>query len=370
LKVLGAGRYIDLIDESSMRYFCKYCKVWLADDKPSRSLHDNGAKHKQKVLDFNKEKKEAKLAAESEAARVERELANADRAARAAMAQDFGSSVMVNGGQQPEKNSANTYTHEKQVKIKQEHNNFQKDSTIAPVKPIDNNVQQPTAAAVVVKIIEEGGLYFMEGGSCVDDLLSGVTCEYYNDAVSKWVPAVISVRTDTDILNPSFDVTFFDVSGEGGGIPDMATGVRADQIRLPVDEDTAKVMVSSRKGVVEVKPVMVESTGLGVWQSVEVVEKESDDGSSSDESEDNFIPKAKSSNKMSFKKRNVQNMLGTADDDSNNNDSYKGVRLDTFVAPEPISLSKGAGVTFKKKSGFKSGGRSEKKFRVKDADVD
>lgn len=356
-----------------MRYFCKYCKVWLADDKPSRSLHDNGAKHKQKVLDFNKEKKEAKLAAESEAARVEQELANADRAARAAMAQDFGSgSVMASNGQPNGDFAANTYTQDK-VKVKQEprFNSTMNDSTIAAHmsgKLLDNSAQPAVAAVAVVKMIKEGGLYFTEGASCVDQLLSGVTCEYYNDAASKWVPAVISVRTDTIKEDICFDVTFFDVTGEGGGIPDMATGVRSDKIRLPVDEDTAKAILSSGQGVIEVKPELVETTGLGVWQSVEVVENEDANESGSDESEDNFIPKAKSSNnKISFKKRNVQNMLG-ADDDSNINSSYKGVQLDAFVAPEPISLSKGAGVAFKKKGGFKSGAGSQKKFRVKEAD--
>jgi WW domain-binding protein 4 len=34
---------------STPKWFCRYCKVWIADNKPSRQHHEQGAKHQDLV---------------------------------------------------------------------------------------------------------------------------------------------------------------------------------------------------------------------------------------------------------------------------------------------------------------------------------
>jgi len=37
---------------SHKRYHCKYCNIYIADDKPSRTQHENGLRHKGNVERF------------------------------------------------------------------------------------------------------------------------------------------------------------------------------------------------------------------------------------------------------------------------------------------------------------------------------
>ena len=61
------------------KYFCKYCNIYIADDKPSRTQHEGGLRHKGNVERFVRglykagEKKKQDLEEEKrEMARVER----------------------------------------------------------------------------------------------------------------------------------------------------------------------------------------------------------------------------------------------------------------------------------------------------------
>ena len=42
---------------SQAKYYCKICCCYIADNKPSRQHHDNGLKHKQKLEQFQKQRK-------------------------------------------------------------------------------------------------------------------------------------------------------------------------------------------------------------------------------------------------------------------------------------------------------------------------
>lgn len=37
---------------SNKKYFCKYCNIYIADDKPSRTQHESGLRHKGNVERF------------------------------------------------------------------------------------------------------------------------------------------------------------------------------------------------------------------------------------------------------------------------------------------------------------------------------
>lgn len=46
---------------SQAKYYCKFCKQWMADNKATRQLHDLGEKHKSQVEYFHKKKSDDKL---------------------------------------------------------------------------------------------------------------------------------------------------------------------------------------------------------------------------------------------------------------------------------------------------------------------
>ena len=64
---------------SHKKYFCKYCNIYIADDKPSRTQHEGGLRHKGNVERFVRglykagEKRKADLEEEKrEMARIEK----------------------------------------------------------------------------------------------------------------------------------------------------------------------------------------------------------------------------------------------------------------------------------------------------------
>jgi radical SAM superfamily enzyme len=46
---------------SQSKYYCKFCKQWMADNKATRQLHDLSEKHKSQVEYFHKKKSDDKL---------------------------------------------------------------------------------------------------------------------------------------------------------------------------------------------------------------------------------------------------------------------------------------------------------------------
>ncbi len=59
---------------STPKWFCRYCKVWIADNKPSRQHHEQGAKHTDPPPPLPQ---------------LKREMADIERAAKASFAQDM-----------------------------------------------------------------------------------------------------------------------------------------------------------------------------------------------------------------------------------------------------------------------------------------
>ncbi|KAI0690531.1 hypothetical protein BC835DRAFT_1280786 [Cytidiella melzeri] len=82
---------------SNKKYFCKYCNIYIADDKPSRTQHEGGLRHKGNVERFVRglyktgEKRKQDLEEEK------REMERVERAAQAAFAQDVGAGLVKPG---------------------------------------------------------------------------------------------------------------------------------------------------------------------------------------------------------------------------------------------------------------------------------
>lgn len=73
---------------SKARYWCKFCKCWMSDNKSSRAKHDNGERHKEAVQTWMRENRDRRRAESKEKAELEREMKEIERAARAAFKTD------------------------------------------------------------------------------------------------------------------------------------------------------------------------------------------------------------------------------------------------------------------------------------------
>ncbi|THH28738.1 hypothetical protein EUX98_g5434 [Antrodiella citrinella] len=82
---------------SKKKYFCKYCNVYIADDAPSRSHHENGLRHKGNVERFVRglyktgEKRKQDLEEEK------RDMVRVEQAAQAAFARDVDAGLVKPG---------------------------------------------------------------------------------------------------------------------------------------------------------------------------------------------------------------------------------------------------------------------------------
>lgn len=73
---------------SQAKYYCKVCNCYIADNKPSRQHHDNGAKHKEKVEILMKQKRQEKLHGARSESELKQQLAEIEKAAKEAIAVD------------------------------------------------------------------------------------------------------------------------------------------------------------------------------------------------------------------------------------------------------------------------------------------
>ncbi|KAJ7593873.1 hypothetical protein C8J56DRAFT_423317 [Mycena floridula] len=92
---------------SKKKYFCKYCDIFIADDAPSRTQHENGLRHQgnrdRYIRGLYKDGEKKKKDQEEE----RREMLNIDRAAQLAYAQDVSAGLAKPGaGPVPSSSSA------------------------------------------------------------------------------------------------------------------------------------------------------------------------------------------------------------------------------------------------------------------------
>ncbi|KIY74286.1 hypothetical protein CYLTODRAFT_439216 [Cylindrobasidium torrendii FP15055 ss-10] len=78
---------------SKQKYFCKYCDIYIADDAPSRQLHENGLRHKGNRDRFIRNLYKEGAQKKKDEAEEKAEMARIDKAAAAAYALDVGSGV-------------------------------------------------------------------------------------------------------------------------------------------------------------------------------------------------------------------------------------------------------------------------------------
>ncbi|KAF7321340.1 Formin binding [Mycena kentingensis (nom. inval.)] len=76
---------------SKKKYYCKYCEIYIADDAPSRSQHENGLKHKGNLERYIRGIYKAGEKRKKDQEEEKREMARVEQAAQIAYSQDLGS---------------------------------------------------------------------------------------------------------------------------------------------------------------------------------------------------------------------------------------------------------------------------------------
>lgn len=80
---------------SQAKHYCKFCNIWIADNKPSKQLHESSVRHKMAVDLFHKEKREKTLHGARSEKELKMQLIEIEKAANEAIKMDR----IVNGGQ-------------------------------------------------------------------------------------------------------------------------------------------------------------------------------------------------------------------------------------------------------------------------------
>ncbi|KAJ1472525.1 hypothetical protein T484DRAFT_1840061 [Baffinella frigidus] len=68
---------------SKARFWCKYCKCWMSDNKASRAKHDGGDRHKETLQLWMKENRDRRKNEAKDKEDIDREMKEIERAARA-----------------------------------------------------------------------------------------------------------------------------------------------------------------------------------------------------------------------------------------------------------------------------------------------
>ena len=79
---------------SNAKHYCKYCKVWMQGDRVSIRNHESGKRHQEALLEFKKERSEAKRGAALDERELQKQLREIEKAAAAAVDQDLASGAV------------------------------------------------------------------------------------------------------------------------------------------------------------------------------------------------------------------------------------------------------------------------------------
>ncbi|KAF8588681.1 hypothetical protein K439DRAFT_579913 [Ramaria rubella] len=79
---------------SKKKYWCQYCEIYIADDAPSRSQHENGMRHKGNKDRFIRSLYKAGIKKKQDGEEEKREMKRVEEAAQAAYARDVGAGLV------------------------------------------------------------------------------------------------------------------------------------------------------------------------------------------------------------------------------------------------------------------------------------
>ncbi|KAF9434000.1 hypothetical protein BGZ76_008716 [Entomortierella beljakovae] len=75
--------------KSNAKFWCRFCKIYITDNKSTRNIHDSGIKHKENVERFLREQNQRSRDKEFETARLNKEMEAIERAAMKGFQKDI-----------------------------------------------------------------------------------------------------------------------------------------------------------------------------------------------------------------------------------------------------------------------------------------
>ncbi|KAF9287734.1 hypothetical protein BGZ68_001343 [Mortierella alpina] len=67
--------------KSNAKFFCRFCKIYITDNKSTRNIHDSGVKHKENVERFLREQNQRSKDKDAEKARTDKQMEAIEKAA-------------------------------------------------------------------------------------------------------------------------------------------------------------------------------------------------------------------------------------------------------------------------------------------------
>jgi len=373
---------------SQAKYYCKFCKQWMADNKATRQLHDLSEKHKSQVEYFHKKKSDEKLHGARSERDLKQQMEAINRAAREALATDLtenaGSFYSTNQHWRPppppppgssDTGSNSNWSARPQTEFG---SSSSSSDPVAPStdKAISENLRGDDTSGVY--IVDD--VTYLEGQYHEQMLVADVLCELFVEAEDDWCKAKILKSRIVAIAHTELDMKSFDVSyvpaSQDEWTEDGATvelEVKSDRIRL----------IQAQLPVVE-EPKIDESTGFGMWETVSVrlVDDVKEEKLAKARQQEDAEKKEKATEREDLQESSAHSDNAMSSYDVYNTGTYKGVAISKSeassrkIAEEMESVANGKDVNFKKRKGSEGGIKKEgmkskkRNIRKKTADDD
>ncbi|KAG6611029.1 WW domain-binding protein 4 [Phytophthora cinnamomi] len=403
---------------SRERHYCKYCNVWMQSDKLSIKHHEQGRKHKEKMEETLKAKRQAKSDASSAQKELREQLQQIEEAAQAKYEQDMAGRAPPppprrpgqghappppprrpgqSGGNAPppppSRSAQGAGGNAPQRKPPSSGGGQYRPPLVQEEEPEEEEEDDKGVYAV-------RGVVYLEGKKHDAQLETGSACQIWVEDAEQWIDALVERATVHTVPNTELSFRRFTVmymlppsedAEKNGEKPKPVTEqeVLADRLRIPlpanVTLEAAEKMVDQwRNGGdaagAEVQPPVVidETTGMGEWSTVEVRQI--------DERPEAVAKRAEEAEAEAARLAEEQKRMDALEDFSSQGDnalgafnpwggSYKGVNLDGNVevaadgssssiaaAPhreEEINITTNGNVSFKKR-----GQKKQKRRRI------
>lgn len=255
---------------SQAKFFCKFCNIWIADNKPSRQHHDNGVKHKISIELYHRKKRDEKLYGARSERDLKQQLYNIEKAAIDAVFSD--------------KADNNDIFHQ----------NSELNATPAPPPPPPHSklysqaneaFQNYDSKFGLSKVEDSTGIYqvrgqtFLEGKKFEEKFKTGVKCEIFLEDEDEWVSCVIDRRKERPVPHTQITLKFFDVTiskqlPDGSTVPSKVENVKLDQLRFAItnfEEKSLEANLLNPLPAVPLPVVIDDTTGVSAWQTVSII---------------------------------------------------------------------------------------------------
>ncbi|KAL3663515.1 hypothetical protein V7S43_011403 [Phytophthora oleae] len=392
---------------SRERHYCKFCNVWMQSDKLNIKHHEQGRKHKDKVEETLKLKRQAKSDASNAQKELHDQLKEIEEAAQAKYEQDMANRRALppppkRPGQAPPppprrsaRSSGNAVTTAAAVAVAPLPNPPSRGQYRHPIQQeaeLEEEEDEDSNGVYAVR-----GVVYLEGKKHGTQLETGSACQIWVEEAEQWIDALVEQATvhtipNTDLSFRRFTVMYMlppseeaEQKGEKAK-PMTEREVLADRLRIPLPSsvtlEAAEKMVDQWRNGGDaaqeeaMPPVVIdETTGMGEWSTVEVRQI--------DESPEAVAKRAAEAEAEAEHLAEEQKRLDALEDFSGQGDNalgafnpwggtYKGVNLDDSSAvsadgssapapkrEEEINISTNGNVSFKKR-----GQKKQKRRRI------